>query len=106
MLRYIVRTLYIADHETLLSPATWRQHSDLIVTICGSVSEPIRLADLRERSERMSYKLVVSDRSTSPRRNQMEEISVSLHDSPMNDKEFPTLTTQLRNWIPSLQRPT
>lgn len=82
MLRGIVKSLYDANSEVIISLYTWRAHSELLREICRSDEESDEEAgqvwqSVQERNERLGFKVAASDSTTSPRRNQMEEISVS-----------------------------
>ncbi|WVQ98147.1 hypothetical protein IAU59_005269 [Kwoniella sp. CBS 9459] len=72
MLVSIVKSLYEAYHEVLLSPVTWRLHADLLSTILPSSSNHWK--DLQLRNEALWFKTLVDERSSSPRRQQMAEI--------------------------------
>ncbi|OCF32517.1 hypothetical protein I316_05697 [Kwoniella heveanensis BCC8398] len=72
MLISIIKSLYETSHEALLSPTTWRLHSDLLQTLLPSTSNT--WDDLRRRNEALWFSTIVDERSSSPRRQQMAEI--------------------------------
>ncbi|WVF69703.1 hypothetical protein IAT40_004482 [Kwoniella sp. CBS 6097] len=72
MLISIIKSLYEANHEVLLSPTTWRLNSDLLSTLLPSSST--QWNNLQRRNEFLWFKTIVDERSSSPRRQQMAEI--------------------------------
>ncbi|KAK8847487.1 hypothetical protein IAR55_005345 [Kwoniella newhampshirensis] len=72
MLVSIIKSLYDANPDVLLSPTTFRTHSDILATLVPTATT--LWEDLRHRNERLWFKPTVNERSSSPRRQQMEEI--------------------------------
>jgi mediator of RNA polymerase II transcription subunit 12 len=69
----LVRVLYNADHEVLVSPATWSRHSALLATLVDSTGDDF--VELGRRNEALIFRpTVVIDSGSSPRRQQMAEI--------------------------------
>ncbi|TXT13184.1 hypothetical protein VHUM_01585 [Vanrija humicola] len=68
----IVRILYDADPEVLLSPTTWTRHSALLGTLVDSNTPTFK--ELGRRNDALVFKPVAVDTSTSPRRQQMADI--------------------------------
>lgn len=96
LLRYTVETLCQADLDVLLSPPLWRHHADLVTEICANIGDSGDIHAMRLRSERMFYRLPAVESDSSPRRNQMDELSVGLTISSANN----------RNSTPSREKPT
>nr|XP_019005040.1 uncharacterized protein I203_01884 [Kwoniella mangroviensis CBS 8507]OCF68501.1 hypothetical protein I203_01884 [Kwoniella mangroviensis CBS 8507] len=69
MLTSIVKSLCEANQETLLSPTTWKLHSELLTTIL-----PDQRPSIRIRNEALWFRINVDERSSSPRRQQMAEM--------------------------------
>ncbi|WWD21578.1 hypothetical protein CI109_106064 [Kwoniella shandongensis] len=68
----IIKSLYEANPEVLLSPSTFKLHSETLATILPTSSRVWE--NLRHRNERLLFKPAITERSSSPRRQQMEEI--------------------------------
>ncbi|ODO08687.1 hypothetical protein L198_00420 [Cryptococcus wingfieldii CBS 7118] len=68
----IIKTLYTADSDVLLSPATWFQHSALLSSIISPSS--LQWDDLQRRNQSLMFTPSAAETSSSPRRQQMEEI--------------------------------
>ncbi|OXL06191.1 hypothetical protein C348_05673 [Cryptococcus neoformans Gb118] len=88
MLITIIKSLYDANPDVLLSPSTWRQHSLLLSTIL-STSSP-QWANLKRRNEALAFKPTVSAGSSNPRRQRMAEIQKL--DSICEDTDMRQLT--------------
>nr|XP_019008399.1 uncharacterized protein I206_06958 [Kwoniella pini CBS 10737]OCF47180.1 hypothetical protein I206_06958 [Kwoniella pini CBS 10737] len=69
MLITIVKSLCESNQEFLLSPTTWKSHSDLLSTILPGVESAVK-----RRNEALWFKIDVDERSSGPRRQQMAEI--------------------------------
>ena len=76
LLRFIIQTLSATDSDVLLSPPLWRHPADLIYDVCANAADHYELQERRERRERMFYKLAAVESDSSPRRSQMDELSV------------------------------
>jgi mediator of RNA polymerase II transcription subunit 12 len=77
------QALYTANEESLLSPAVWRNHSTKIKSITrftqpderlSSALDDARLAAIERRSHAMIFQPATSESSSSPRRQQMEDL--------------------------------
>lgn len=73
LLTSIVRALYKADPEVLLSPTTWSRHWALVGSLVDSSTATF--ADLGRRNEALVFRPVLVDSGTTPRRQQVAEIS-------------------------------
>jgi hypothetical protein len=95
MLVQVVTTLFDSNPLVLVSPSTWRQHQSRLEAILVSSSEdgPVmtqpngslrrqrsrqRLLDeAKTRSDRLSFRPAVAESTTTPRRQQMQDLHVS-----------------------------
>nr|KIR49643.1 hypothetical protein I312_00731 [Cryptococcus bacillisporus CA1280] len=88
MLITIIKALYEAKPDVLLSPSTWRQHSSLLATIVPSSSP--QWENLKRRNEALTFRPTVSAGSSNPRRQHMAEIQKL--DSICEDTDMRQLT--------------
>ncbi|WVO18867.1 uncharacterized protein IAS62_000139 [Cryptococcus decagattii] len=88
MLITIIKALYEAKPDVLLSPSTWRQHSSLLATIVPTSSP--QWENLKRRNEALTFKPTVSAGSSNPRRQHMAEIQKL--DSICEDTDMRQLT--------------
>lgn len=88
MLITVIKALYEANPDVLLSPSTWRLHSPLLATIL-STSSP-QWENLKRRNEALAFKPTVTAGSSNPRRQRMEEIQKL--DSICKDTDMRQLT--------------
>ena len=91
-----VQTLFDHDYTILMSPATWRQHQGVIEhllvppsdnasgtsTLPDGTLRPLqprrpRIEEVKKRSQMLDFTPAAADSSTSPRRQQMQDLRVS-----------------------------
>nr|XP_018265377.1 uncharacterized protein I303_01743 [Kwoniella dejecticola CBS 10117]OBR87535.1 hypothetical protein I303_01743 [Kwoniella dejecticola CBS 10117] len=69
MLIAIVKSFCESDEDVLLSPTTWKLHSNILSATVGR-----DLTQIKQRNEALRFAIDVDERSSSPRRQQMAEI--------------------------------
>ncbi|WVO16601.1 hypothetical protein L204_104280 [Cryptococcus depauperatus] len=73
MLVIIIKSLYEANPDVLLSPVTWKRYSPLISSIIRNTTS--QWTNLQRRNEALLFKPKMNENPFNPRRQQMEEIT-------------------------------